>query len=98
MPFLFHAIIFLSYASFAAVVAVVLPQNVPGMDPMLAMVTAGVVLIACGLLHEAFVRFEDRRELLGEVGGLRHLQDNLMDELARARGETRGLYEALEGA
>jgi cyclic-di-GMP phosphodiesterase TipF (flagellum assembly factor) len=98
MPFLFHAIIFLSYASFAAVVAVVLPQNVPGMDPMLAMVTAGVVLVACGLLHEAFVRYEDRRELLGEVGGLRHLQDNLMDELARARGETRGLYEALEGA
>jgi len=98
MPFLFHTIIFLSYASFAAMVAVVLPQNLPGFDPTLSMVAGAVVLVACGLLHEAYARFEERRELGGEVAAMRGAQDNLMEELARARGETRGLYEALESA
>jgi cyclic-di-GMP phosphodiesterase TipF (flagellum assembly factor) len=98
MPFLFHAIIFLSYASFAALVAVVLPQNFPGFDPTLSLVAGAVVLVACGLLHEAYVRFDERRELRGEVGAMRHVQDSLLEELSRARGETRGIYEALQGA
>jgi len=29
---------------------------------------------------------------------MRHVQDSLLEELARARGETRGIYEALQGA
>jgi cyclic-di-GMP phosphodiesterase TipF (flagellum assembly factor) len=97
MPYLFHIIIFLSYASMAAVVALVLPQHFPGFDANTSMVAGGVVLIACAVLHEAFVRLDERRELIGEVGILRHAQDGIMDELSRARGETRGLFEALQG-
>lgn len=98
MPFLFHFIIFLSYASMAGAVVVFLPQNVPGFDGNMAMVAGGVVLVACGLLHEAFVIFDGRRELTAEMGALRESQESVLNELSRARGETRGLYEALENA
>jgi len=98
MPLLFHAVIFLAYSSFAAAVALMLPQNVPAFDSTLATVAGGVVLVGCALLHEAFVRFDERRALLGEVGALREAQDGILDELTRARGETRGIFEALEGA
>lgn len=96
MPIVFHTIIFLSYAAISVAVAVVLPQNLPGLDPATATIAAAVVFIACGLLHEAFVRFDDRRDLLAEVVALRDTQDNIIDELARARGEARGLYDALQ--
>jgi len=98
MPFLFHIIIFLAYASMAGAVVVFLPQNVPGFDANLSMVAGGVVLVACGLLHQAFAIFEGRRLAAGEMGALRDGQENILNELARARGETRGIYEALEGA
>lgn len=98
MPILFHLIIFLSYASMAGAVVVFLPQNFAGFGGNLAMIAGGVVLVACGLLHEAFAVFDGRRELMAEMGALRNSQDNIFDELARARGETRGIYEALEGA
>ncbi len=98
MPFLFHLIIFLSYASMAGAVVVFLPQNIPGFDGNTAMVAGGVVLVVCGLLHEAFVIFEGRRELMAEMGTLRDSQESVLNELARARGETRGIYEALENA
>lgn len=96
MPIIFHSIIFLSYTAIAVAVAVVLPQNQPGLDPTTAMIAGAVVFIACGLLHEAFVRFDDRRDLFAEVGALRDTQDNIIDELSRARGEARGLYDALQ--
>ena len=96
MPIIFHSIIFLSYAAVAVALAVVLPQNVPGLDPATATIAAAVVFIACGLLHEAFVRYDDRRDLVAEVVALRDTQDNIIDELARARGEARGLYDALQ--
>ena len=98
MPFLFHTIIFLSYASMAAAVALMLPQNVPGFDSNMSAVAGGVVLVACALLHEAYVQLDERRHLLGEVGSLRESQHGIMEELSRARGETRGIFEALEGA
>lgn len=98
MPILFHIIIFLAYASMAGAAVVFLPQNVPGFDPNLSMVAGGVVLVACGLLHQAFAMLEGRRLAAGEMGALRDSQENILNELARARGETRGIYEALEGA
>ena len=98
MPFLFHIIIFLAYASMAGAVVVFLPQNVACFDPNLSMVAGGVVLVACGILHQAFATFEGRRLAAGEMGALRDTQENILNELARARGETRGIYEALEGA
>jgi cyclic-di-GMP phosphodiesterase, flagellum assembly factor TipF len=98
MPFLFHTIVFLSYASVAAAVALLLPQNVPGFDSNMSAVAGGVVLVACALLHEAYVRLDERRQLMGEVGSLREIQHGIMEELSRARGETRGIFEALQGA
>ncbi len=96
MPIIFHSIVFLSYAAISVAVAVVLPENLPGIDGTTAMIAGAVIFIACGLLHEAFVRFDDRRDLVAEVTALRNAQDSIIDELARARGEARGLYDALQ--
>ncbi len=98
MPFFYHAVIFLTYASMAAAVAVVLPQTVPSVDETLALVVGAVVLVGCGLMHEVLARLDRRRELVEHVSGLRHAQDEMMSELALARGETRRLYESFMGA
>jgi cyclic-di-GMP phosphodiesterase, flagellum assembly factor TipF len=98
MPFLFHVLIFLAYASGAAAVALFLPQNMPGFDANLSAVAGGVVFVACGVLHEAWTRLEERRALMAEVGQIRFSQESIREELGRARGETLGILEALQGA
>jgi cyclic-di-GMP phosphodiesterase TipF (flagellum assembly factor) len=98
MPFLFHTVIFLAYASMAAAAALMLPQTFPAVTPELAAVAGGVLVVACGLAHELVARLEWRRDLGRELGAMRLAQEDVMDELSRARGATRGILEALEAA
>ncbi|MGB8275108.1 MAG: EAL domain-containing protein [Alphaproteobacteria bacterium] len=98
MPFLFHTVIFLSYASMAVAAALMVPQTFPAVTPELAAVVGGVVLVACALVHEMVAHLEGRRELIHQLSHLSVVQGNVMDELSRARGETKGIYEALEAA
>jgi cyclic-di-GMP phosphodiesterase TipF (flagellum assembly factor) len=97
MPLLFHTIIFLSYLSMAVAVAVVVPQSFPDVGQSLSVVIGGVVLVAGGLVHELFARLDSRRQIMERVSDLYQTHDMVMDELWRARGETRRIHEALEG-
>ncbi|MEE9140597.1 MAG: EAL domain-containing protein [Alphaproteobacteria bacterium] len=98
MSFLFHTIVFLSYASAAVAVALVAPETVPGIDPNLSFVLGAVVLVGCGLLHEVFAHLERRHEMIEQVAGLRHAQGEVMRVLAVTRDETRRLCEAFDAA
>ena len=98
MPFLFHTVIFLAYASMAAAAALMLPQTFPAVTPEIAAVIGAVMVVACGLVHEMTARLEWRRDLGRELGAMRLAQEDVLDELSRARGATRGILEALEAA
>ena len=90
-----HFLFVLAYAGIAAALAVILPQRLPAIDMPTAIIAAAVLFTLALLLHEIWVRTRRQADIVSHIRALRSGYDGVMGELIEARGETRGIHEAL---
>jgi cyclic-di-GMP phosphodiesterase TipF (flagellum assembly factor) len=98
MTAIWHLVIALSYALVAVALVVVVPQHFPAVGPDLALVIGGLALLAGALLHEVFWRFGRDTELVRHIRALHARQEEVVEELERARIEARNIHQALTQA
>lgn len=95
MPVVVHILLTLAYAGIAAGIAALMVQRWPSIDTPTAILVAGVIFALALLLHEIFVRVRRQADIVAHIHALRTGYDGVMGELVEARGETRGIHEAL---
>jgi len=86
-----HILIAVAYTLIAAVIAVALPRGFPHIDPNIAAIIGGIVLLASALLHEIFARQEGEALLVDHVEELHARGARLQDALDEQRAEQAAL-------
>jgi cyclic-di-GMP phosphodiesterase TipF (flagellum assembly factor) len=98
MTFLIHIVYALAYIVTGVAVGAVLPFIRPEMDPLVGLLTGGLVVLAGGLLHEMVTRFDRERILAKRFGRLLDAAGTLNEELTRQHGELERLRADFERA
>ena len=98
MTQLFHIIIALSYVICAIAAALALPYTFPAIEPTMARVIGGMVLIGGALLHVVYARKEREALITEELYSLRVAHAEVLQEMRQARAEARQIFESLQAA
>lgn len=85
MSLLIHIVYALAYIVTGVSVGAVLPFLRPEMDPLVAWMAAGMVMLAGGLLHEMITRFDRERALNKRLTRMLEAMGTLNEEITRQR-------------
>ncbi len=94
MTIIFHIVIALTYAALAAVVTFALPNSTAAVEPTLAMVVGGTVLLTCAAAHGFISQYVRSRRVSAELQTVARATAGIQRGLAETRGALHELRQS----